>query len=197
MIMENPEIADKIASFTTVSTPHRGTSLADIVFGVVPDSAHPYLGDMVNIIGRMQGDPDPDSLEAGKNLTSEEMAAFNALTDNWEDGIPGVYCQSYSSAITGMINDPLLQTGEFVMGVFGNESPNDGAVSIQSAEYADFKGIEYGSKVFDEYGNELFHGVSHFAIVDRGIFIFPGNTPGFHAPSFFRKIVKDLKARGF
>jgi triacylglycerol lipase len=197
MVMDYPEMANTIASFTTVSTPHRGTSLGDIFFGVVPEGAYPYVEDIVNIIGLMQGDPDPNAFEAGMILTREDSAAWNALTENWEEGIPGVYCQSYGSAITGKINDPLLQTGEYVMRVFGNEAPNDGAVPISSAEYANFKGIEYGSKVYDAYGNELYHGVSHFAVVDRGVFIFPGNTPGFHAPSFFRKIVKDLKASGY
>ncbi|MGM0452350.1 MAG: alpha/beta fold hydrolase [Thermodesulfobacteriota bacterium] len=189
MFKDYPQMADRVASFTSIASPHRGSVLADMLFEAVPDDVEPYVGSMIDVIGLiLQGDDSPDSLAAGKQLTRAEMEAFNDECGDIDSGIPGVYCQSYGARIKGVVPDLALQASSTAMEL-GGESPNDGAVWTESTPYANFKGIESGASWCG--------GVTHFGIVDRGILIFPGYTPGFDARAFYRDIVADLKDRGY
>lgn len=192
MIMDDPTMASKIASFTTLATPHRGSVLADIGMGILTGSGLlPYVARTLNVIGMMTGDESSDSEAGGRQLTLGEMATFNADMqtalgyNDLNSGINGVYCQSYAGAITGIVCDVVLQATGVAM-VIGGESPNDGAVWVDSAKYANWKGVQSG-----------WGGLTHFGIVDRGILIFPGYTPGFSARDLYKDIVADLKNRGY
>ncbi len=189
MFKKFPSMKNHVASFTSVASPQKGSVLADIILGVMPDWAEPYIGGMLNVIGLIiQGDESPDSLAAGYQLLRSSMAAFNASFGDLNTGIDGVYCQSYAAKIKGVVLDGALQSTGVVMAI-GGESPNDGAVWTNSAPYAEFKGVESGAWWCG--------GVTHFGIVDRGILVFPGFTPGFDAREFYRGVVQDLKNRGF
>lgn len=181
-----------LASFTTTASPMKGSVLADIILGVVPSWAQPYVGNIINVIGLIvQGDDSPDSIAAGNQLKRSTMSSFNssvASEDSLTAGRSGIYTQSYAAKIKGLVLDVALQATGACMAL-GGESGNDGAVWTESAKYANFKGIQEGAWWCG--------GVTHFAICDRGILIFPGFTPGFDARELHVSILSDLKARGF
>jgi pimeloyl-ACP methyl ester carboxylesterase len=189
-----PETIGWVASLTTLSSPMKGSILADIVLGVVPTWAQPYIGNIVNVIGMIiQGDDSPDSLAAGYQLKRSVMADFNTSVnsvDSLASGRTGVYTQSYAARIKGIVLDLALQASGVCMSLSqAGEGPNDGAVWVESAKYANYKG--------EVSGASWCGGVTHFGIVDRGILVFPGFTPGFDARAFHANIVSDLKTRGY
>ncbi len=189
-----PETISWVASFTALSSPMKGSVLADIVLGVVPTWAQPYIGNIVNVIGMIiQGDDSPDSLAAGYQLKRSVMADFNTSVnsvDSLTSGRSGVYTQSYAARIKGIVLDLALQATGVCMSLSqAGEGPNDGAVWVESSKYANYKG--------EVSGASWCGGVTHFGIVDRGILLFPGFTPGFSARDFFVSIVSDLKTRGY
>ena len=94
---------DKVASLTTISSPHRGTSVADVVYQYLPDEAD-FLYDAVNSIGKLMGDKYPDTSLATKELTRPEMEKFNQKHPN----SPEIYYQSYGAQMLNALNDPLF-----------------------------------------------------------------------------------------
>lgn len=188
MLASYPELKNKVASFTSMAGPHRGSVLADLIFGIIPSWAHEFVTDIVNVFGLIQGDADPDSLSAGLSLTRANMAELNQILGDLNSGFSGIYCQSWASKIKGLIPDIALQATSLVMTMAG-ESPNDGAVAVSSAKYARFRGVISGAWWCG--------GVSHFASVDRGIMLIAGHTPGFDARDFYIDMVKELKDMGY
>ncbi len=193
MLYLYPEMKSKIASFTTMATPHRGTALADWAYA---SNLDPYLSFFVKIMSFVQGDTNPDFVAATKPMRRAEAQVLN---NKWNSlgGYTGILSQSYAAEIkTGdtikVLDVAMLATGY----AMGNLAPsptqpyNDGAVPTSSAPFGTFKGTNVG--VTAGYG-----GLTHFGITDRGILIFPGLTPGFDGPAFYRNIVANLKASGY
>lgn len=192
MLYTYPEMKSKIASITTLATPHRGTSLAD---WVASSGLEPYLGFAVKILSFLQGDTNPDFIAASSAMQRAKMATTNS-TWNSLNGYTGILSQSYAAELKNdtlkQLDVALLATG-YVMGNLApspKEPYNDGAVPTSSAPFGTFKGTNVG--VTAGYG-----GLSHFGITDRGILIFPGLTPGFDGPAFYRNIVANLKTAGY
>lgn len=192
MLYLYPTMKDKIASFTTMATPHRGTSLADWVF---TSGLEPYLGFAIKILSFVQGDRNPDFVAAAAPMRRADMVTTN---NKWNSlgGYSGVLSQSYAAEIKPdtlkQLDVALLATG-YVMGNLApnpKEPYNDGAVPTSSAPFGTFKGTNVG--VTAGYG-----GLTHFGITDRGILIFPGLTPGFDGPAFYRNVVANLKTAGY
>ncbi len=192
MLYMYPEMKSKIASFTTMATPHRGTALADWAFNAGLD---PYLNFFIKIFAKIQGDTNPNFPVAAGSMQRANMVTTNA---QWNSlgGYTGILSQSYAAELK---NDTLKQLDVALLAtgwVMGNLAPspkepyNDGAVPTSSAPFGTFKGTNVG--VTAGYG-----GLSHFGITDRGILIFPGMTPGFDGPAFYRNVVANLKSTGY
>jgi len=90
-------IAGKVASVTTVGTAHRGTRVADVLLGVLPDQ---HRGELIDDFASVAGDwfsdqairEDADVSAALHALSTDQAAAFNLeITD-----APGVYYQSFA-----------------------------------------------------------------------------------------------------
>lgn len=192
MLYTYPDMKNKIASVTTVATPHRGTALADWVFN---GSLEPYIGFAAKVLSKVQGDVNPDFRAAAAPMRRASMVTTNN-TWNSLNGYTGILSQSYAAELK---NDTLKQLDVALLAtgwVMGNIAPaplepnNDGAVPTSSAPFGTFKGTNVG--VTAGYG-----GLSHFGITDRGILIFPGLTPGFDGPAFYRNVVANLKTAGY
>jgi pimeloyl-ACP methyl ester carboxylesterase len=192
MLHMYPEMKTKIASFTTMATPHRGTALADWVFA---SGLEPYLGFAIKVLSFLQGDTNPNFPVAAGSMRRANMVTTN---NQWNSlgGYSGILSQSYAAEIK---NDTLKQLDVALLAtgwVMGNLAPaplepyNDGAVPTSSAPFGTFKGTNVG--VTAGYG-----GLTHFGITDRGILIFPGMTPGYDAPAFYRNVVANLKTAGY
>ena len=168
------DIGDKVASLTTMATPHKGVKGIDII----SDKSRIALDAILEIFGTMlkiDGGDKPEDVNAFMQLTEDYMTVFNEMVpDN-----KGVYYQSYAFDMVTATSDP-------TMTVFYNlikklDGPNDGLVSVESAKWGDFKGVFTGEN------NE---GISHTAAA-RGL----NREDYIH--NLYINIVRDLKKRGF
>lgn len=188
VLINGRTVADRVASFTTLSSPHRGSALADVLLPRFGPPVQEIVGFFLDIFGFLQGDSkDSDSKEALTMLSSASMKEWNDKFADLDEGIDGVYCQSWASDITGSIGDKVLQTTASLLHIEG-WPVNDGAVQESSAKYARFRGT---------VGKDLPGGVSHFAMTDRALLITKGDTPGFNALDFYAGILRELQGMGF
>lgn len=180
--ISNLGLASKVASLTTLCSPHRGSAVADVILNVVPDSGHWLVGSILDMVYRfVTGDDNPNSLQNGYNLVRSYMInTFNPSTPN----ISGVYYQSWATKIYTITADMVLE-GTWLLLLF-YEGANDGLVSVNSAQWGNFRGTWTGS--WYNAG-----GVSHINAVNH----FFGVTPGADVESWYMDIVKDLKSRGY
>lgn len=179
--ISNLGIGEFVASHTSIAGPHRGSAIADVVVGVVPDSLEWLVGDTLDFVyAFIFGDDNPDSLQNGYDLTRDYMN--NVFNPNTLD-VPGVYYQSWAAAAKTSCPSIILEPTWLVLLAY--EGANDGLVSVNSAKWGNFRGVE------DAAWYSV--GCDHLNIVDQ---LF-GITPGFDAGEFYVSLVEDLKNRGF
>jgi len=165
------DYGDKVASLTTISTPHHGSELADMVFS--QEITHTKMGkSALNIYGELFGDINPDLYNVDYQLTTDYMKKFN------EDVIidERVYYQSIY-AVMESSNDDLMfyYTNRYIKKINGD---NDGVVSEYSARW--------GDNIIKIEG-----GISHTEIIDVK------KKKGINIPAVYVKIVSDLCEKGF
>ena len=180
-------IADRVASITTINSPHHGSVTADSVFGIVPPFLQwvPVL--ITNMVAWLQGEWDTDSLAVYSSLRSEDMAFLNSIIGMPNQGCAITYCQSWGSVINEPVADRVSQTLSRLNRVLGKDA-NDGLVSGKSSKFGNFRGL-----VKPDKGESL----SHLAVIDRGLIIREGGTPGFDATEFYLEIAEELASFGF
>ena len=78
--ISNLGLAPYVASYTGLSGPHRGSSVADFIFKMVPNQGWTLVGDALDIVYTfVMGDENPNSLENGMEMTRPYMQnVFNA-----------------------------------------------------------------------------------------------------------------------
>jgi len=167
------DYGDKVASLTTISTPHNGAEIADFFFNsrvIHTRSARRGLQD----IGRMFGDVNPDIYSVNQNLTTENMGEFNAnvIKDR------RVYYQSFYSVMDDLSDDPVYSLSYAHIKSISGE--NDGLVSAKSASWG-------------ESPVRIPISLSHKQIIDQGIRKFPG----MEIPDIYLDIVRKLGSMGF
>jgi triacylglycerol lipase len=182
--VSNLSLASKVATHTSIAGPHRGSVIADVIIGIVPNSLEWLVGDTLDFIyAFIFGDTNPNSLQNGYDLTRPYMInTFNPNTPN----MAGIYYQSWAAKIKMMAVDArnwyFIATWPILLAYEGD---NDGLVSINSAKWGTFRGVEDASWYSA--------GCDHLNIVDQ---LF-GITPGFDAPDFYVNIVSELKNKGY
>jgi triacylglycerol lipase len=126
-------MADCVASLTTIATPHRGASLAEIVLNT-PDALKEKLGELINWFGEsIFPGHKSDSVAAVEQLTREYVTTeFNPATPDAEL----VAYFSFSAAVGKGTKEPLnpiyrLQNQL----IFQNEGINDSFVTVESAKW--------------------------------------------------------------
>ena len=171
-------IGDKVASLTTVNTPHRGCLFADYLLNKIPTETKDAVANTYNAALRKLGEEEADFLAAVSNLTDSYCQPLDL-----EMGVPeGILCQSVGSVMTKS------RSGAFPLNVcyplvkhFSGE--NDGLVSEDSFAW----GQNY--TLLRATGKK---GISHCDIID----LTRENIPGFDVREFYVDLVKDLKTRG-
>lgn len=143
-------MADKIASLTTISTPHRGSETMDRLYRL-PKPLFKMAAGLVNPWCRMLGDESPDFHEAARQLTASYAKQFNERNPDSSE----VYYQSYAAAMKNPLSDLLTFLPHIVVSRF--EGENDGLVSVESAKWGEFKGVLRGIS---------YRGVSHADVID-------------------------------
>lgn len=201
--------APKLASVTTISSPHRGTAIADVALGLLPDQGRG--ADVVNHLAACFGrtftaaelTTDTDVHAALASLSVANAAAFDAANPDQ----PGVYYQSWAgvsravggprtaagrdevlAACDGVYHgDPgradfmaaSLIPGSFAVGL---GELQDGMATVASAKWGTFRGC-FPADHLDEVGQVKHDG--------------PNGYTGFDHLAFYRVLASDLAARGY
>ncbi|MDR8391754.1 alpha/beta hydrolase [Aliifodinibius sp. S!AR15-10] len=129
------ELERYVASFTTIATPHHGTSLAELALRA-PDAIQGKLGDFFDWMGdRVYPKTKSDAIGSVKQLTrSYVRERFNNEIRNLES-IP---YYSFSAAVGKGTSAPIETMIRFQNNhIFEEEGINDGLVSAESAEWGE------------------------------------------------------------
>ncbi|GBU27625.1 hypothetical protein R84B8_01160 [Treponema sp. R8-4-B8] len=165
------DYGDKVASLTTVSTPHHGAELADLIFDqkiIHTKTAKKAL----KIYGELYGDTNPDLYSVNYQLTTDYMKKFNEDVCMDER----VYYQSIYSVMESSFDDAMFYySHRYIKKINGD---NDGVVSEYSAKWSDNI-------------TKIEGGISHTEIVDIK------KKKGINIPAIYLKIVNDLSEKGF
>jgi len=195
---------DRVASLITVSTPHRGAPVADIVGGLLPGYADGTINLILKAIQGLTSDApgNPSVRNALTQLTTTYMNnTFNPRNPNdsrvryysvaGRSGLKtgSTVCSGGRWANSGRVDasDLLLTPTESITaltygGTLLNPVVNDGLVSVSSAKWGTFLGCIPGDH-FDEIGQ----------IADLGTDL----LSGFNHINFYRQLVSTLHTDGF
>ena len=144
------DMAEKVASLTTVSTPHYGSKTMDFLCNNLK-CLMKFAAIFANWFYIWLGDKKPDFYSACCQLTTTRCERFNLEILNSDQ----VYYQSYASLMTKLYSDMLLFLPHLTVKWFDGEC--DGIVSVNSAKWGEFKGVIKGEGV---------RGVSHCDLRD-------------------------------
>ena len=132
-MMSSLGMRERVASFTTLCTPHAGSPVASFLLRFPPGLLR-YAAFWVDLFYRVAGDRHPDSLTACRQL--------RRVPEREETELPGVFCQSFSAAITDKEKHV-----DFVMGIpallsrmIEKDSSTDGFVPRDSAAFGRYRG---------------------------------------------------------
>jgi len=170
---------ERVASLTTVNTPHRGCGYVGKILERVPRKALSSVGRKYEKIFGLLGDKPADFLSGLSSLTEEECAALNREMPD----APGVYYQSVGSKMKSRRGAAFpLSLGYSVIKPMAGD--NDGLVAVNSMAWGNFLGViaPKGKK-----------GVSHGDMID----LTRKNIEGFDVCEFYVDLVGKLRERGF
>ena len=164
---------DRVASLTTISTPHHGAELADFIYeqGIIHT---PMARHFLEVLGQLFADQQPDLFRVLQQLTSVNMKNFNEKVQKDER----VYYQSLFTVMNKSIDDLVFfSTFLYLRRVSG---PNDGMVSERSATWGN-------------NSRRIAEGVSHRQIIDIGW----QNVIDTDITSLYVDIIHGLAVKGF
>lgn len=168
----------KVASLTTINTPHRGSELITVL-NKLPDYVYRYISDQINKPFLLAGDNEPDCYSSSKQLDPEFCKVFNEENKDADD----VMYQSYSSSMKNLFSDTLLWFPYLVMCIVAGRR-NDGLVHEDSAKWGEYKGT---------FVNKYVRGISHGDMID----LKREDIRGFDVIKTFYDIVCELKENGY
>ena len=144
------DMGDKVASLTTISTPHRGSKTIDFLYRKFSPIMR-FVAIFANCISRWKGDRNPDFYSICKQFSTAYCEKFNRDVLDSDK----VYYQSFASSMKKSYSDMLLFVPHAFVKFFDGEC--DGIVSVDSAKWGEFKGVITGGRV---------RGVSHSDLRD-------------------------------
>ena len=176
-------MGDKVASVTTISTPHHGSKTVDLLLKM-PDCFVRFAAICANVWLRICGDKNPDTYQVFHSLTTESAAVFNQNNPDNEK----VYYQSYAFVMKNSFSDILLFLPHFVVKLI--EGENDGLLSPRAVQWGVFKGL---------YKSNSNRGISHCDEVDlRRRRLTKKLGEGISdMVDFYINVVRDLQRSGF
>jgi triacylglycerol lipase len=134
-MIEKLDMRERIASLTFLSTPHRGSIIADKLY-TLPHIIRGTIAFFMNFWYRIFGDKHPDALEVCRQLRTSDKNVHNLEHIAAHDG---VYMQSYSTTIQRGRDDFLMGI-PFIISRYFENLPTDGMVSAESSKYANYRG---------------------------------------------------------
>jgi triacylglycerol lipase len=174
-LISNLDPEKRIASLTTMSTPHHGVKAMDIAMKF-PDWSWRLLSFFRNTGAKWRKDINPDFYTSARELSASWCGEFNQRTPNR----PDVYYQSYATELPHWYSDLLF----IAIRAFINwtDGPCDGLCPVESAKWGDFQGVIRGRHF----------GVSHACIVD----IYRSLYKSVNIPEVYLNAVRNLADRG-
>ena len=172
------DIGNKVASLTTINTPHKGCLFADYLLSKIPSSTKNKVADTYNSTLKKFGEQNPDFLAAVRDLT---VSACKQL-DSEMPTPQGIYCQSVGSVLTKATNGKFpLNFSYHLVKHFSGE--NDGLVDEASFKWGKNYMLLKPTKK---------RGISHGDMIDLN----RENINGFDVREFYVNLVKELKNKG-
>lgn len=169
-------MGDKVASLTTISTPHYGSKTMDFLCKRLKYPMK-LAAVFVNQVYRYLGDESPDFYGTCNQFTTAHIKRFNhEILDSNK-----IYYQSYASLMKKPYSDILLFFPHLVVKWFDGEC--DGIVSVDSAKWGEFKGVITGEGI---------RGISHSDLRD----LRKRDGSGTDIRGVFVRIVRELKEKG-
>ena len=170
---------EKVASLTTINTPHRGCQFADYLLSKVPETVKNDIAKKYNAAMKKLGDPAPDFMAAVTDLTASACEEMNKVCKD----VQGVYYQSVGSRSVSASGGRFpLNFSYHLVKYF--DGPNDGLVSVDSMKWGEnFRLVEPKGK----------RGITHGDIIDLN----RENISDFDVREFYIGLVSELKAKGF
>lgn len=173
-MIQNLNMEDKVASLTTICTPHRGSQLASTILKW-PKWLLMISSTCINLFYKILGDTKPNVLKACKQL--QVVSTIEDSTINFSDK---VYCQSYSSILENSTDDIFMAIPHIILKKHDKDK-SDGMVSNKSAQFGEYK------------GNCVSGSISHTEIVD----LMTNKDEKKKVYKFYIEICNDLIKRGF
>lgn len=178
--------ADKVASLTTLATPHRGSVTVDRLMGLVPQGVIRAGCKPIDLWFGLLGDKNPDTYAAICAFRTADAERFNEETPD----MPGIFYQSYGFIMKSAFSDGLMWFSNMVVGCF--EGANDGLLPPRAVKWTNYRGTYTG---IDS------RGISHFDETDFRRRRLSDKSRGKRneigdIPEFYLEIVKRLKKRG-
>ena len=171
-------MAHKVASLTTINTPHHGCRYATYFLSKTPAFLRNRFAKTYNTALRKVGEQNVDFLQAAGDLTDTSCKALNEQLHTPE----GVFCQSFGSVMKYACSGKFpLNISYMIVKRF--DGANDGLVSEPS--------FHWGERYTLLRATGL-RGISHGDVVDLN----RQNIKGFDVREFYVQLVKDLKDRG-
>lgn len=173
-MMNQLDMANSVASLTTLCTPHKGSRMATWIYSK-PRWITKFIAFWLNFWYRIWGDKHPDALTVCKQLqlnTDDEQTALKVPE--------GVYCQSYSSKMQRSRDDYLMSVPHCLARYWG-ETETDGLVTKESAQYAEY------------HGDCMEGSFSHTELVDLSLI----KKKRMKVYAFYLTLCEDLAERGF
>lgn len=174
-MIEKLDMADHVASLTTLCTPHKGSVFAR-GFIKLPRWMLKFMSFFVNLWYRILGDKRPNSF---KSL--EQLSSFNPVEEETILLGSGIYCQSYSATLERSRDDFVLGIPLAFCHYFEKGEPCDGLVTNESAKFGEYK------------GNMLEGSISHSDVFD----FMAKKKKKDRIYAFYSSLCEDLKGRGF
>ena len=164
---------DKVASLTTICSPHRGAEIADLLF--TKKIIHTNLSKKIlKTYGKLYGDTNPNLYNVNKQLTTTNMEEFNKNVHIDSS----VYFQSLYTTMNDPRDEPILSNSYLY--IKKTSGDNDGLVSEVSAKWGNIT-------------RKIHSGISHIEVID----IKKRTISGISIPGIYVDIVRDLQEKGF
>ncbi len=128
---------DKVASLTTISTPHHGSKTVDLLMKF-PDPLIRFAGFCTDCWFRVIGDKKPNSYKVFHSFTTAGAEKFNDMTPN----DPRVLYQSYAFVMKHPFSDIFMWFPNLAVSIL--EGENDGLLTPDSVKWGEFKGVHRG-----------------------------------------------------
>jgi len=184
MVASSLGMGEKIASITTIGTPHRGSKTVDRLLKA-PDSLFNIASFAVdNWIGLI-GDTKPNFYAVCRDFSTAYAEKFNKENPD----VPCVYYQSFAGVMKTPLSDINLSTANIIVKLL--EGDNDGLVSVESAKWG---------KSFTLLTGRTNRGVSHYDEIDFRRSPLSSKSGGDGVADIcdvYKTIVIDLIKRGF